>query len=335
MLTLYPQATKDLGTSWRGAWKRAYNSRGVGLAWENSYLWPSQKSTTVFAQSSPSATTKDEPAATPASRHNLATRGKWSAVLIRLGYLTLNSILLSYFHKYRVTATIGTFYPDDVSPEKEAILLRLFDQFWSPGPSPSPVTGREIQIRALLAANKFIPDILYLSSFHDLLAIVFIAAGVDESWEWPPLFGPLSEAYTMRRFWANFWHRLIYKSFNFHAATLTRTLGITQGTSFSRILNNLLVFVGSAVMHGAVADIYGKRCAWGRNTMVFWCVQPLSFVIEGVVQYNWKQCRKSQLAWVNPRVLAGFERVVGYAWVAAWLMWVVPNAAFASQNCRA
>lgn len=324
----------DLDTSWRGGWKRAYNSRRIGLVGENPYLWPEQKTTAVFAKTSDD-TYKDKPVQKPASRHNLATRSKWSSVLIRLGYLLLNSVLLSLYYKHRVSATIGYFTPADMSPEKEGILRRLFQQVSSDNLSNSPVTGREVRIRALLAANKFVPDVLFLSAFHDFLAIFFIAAGIDQSWEWPPLFGPLTQAYTMRRFWANFWHRLVYKSFNVHAATFTKTIGIPQGTSFSRILNNCLVFVQSAIMHAIVTALYGGGCAWGRGTMVFWCIQPLSFVLEAVVQYNWKQFRKSSLSWMNQSVLSVFETVVGYGWVAAWLMWSAPKAAFAFQNCSA
>ncbi|KAF1979124.1 hypothetical protein BU23DRAFT_595108 [Bimuria novae-zelandiae CBS 107.79] len=325
---------EDRDTSWRRGWKRAYNARGIGMAWENPYLWPEQRSTIVFAKPS-TDTFKDKPLEAPASRFSLATRGKWSAIFIRLGYLLLNSVLLSLYFEHRVSATVGYFKPSDMSPEKEVLLRRLFQQMFSDEPSTSPVTVRELQIRALLAANKFIPDILCLSAYHDALAIFFIATGIDQSWEWPPLFGPLTESYTMRRFWANFWHRLVYKSFNFHASTFTRMLRIPQGTPFSRILNNCLVFVLSAIMHAMVTTLYGGRCAWGRGTMVFWCIQPLSFVLEGLVQYNWKQYRKSSLSWVNTSILSAFETAVGYLWVVAWLLWSAPKAAFAFQNCPA
>jgi len=332
-LQITKDKTEELDTSWRGGWKRTYNPRAVGLAYELPYLWPEQKSSIVFAKPS-NDTFKDKPIEAPASRHNLGTRGKWSAVLIRVGYLTLNYIVMSLFFEYRVSATVGGFVPADLSPEKEGMLRRLFQQLSSEGPVASPVTGRELQIRLLLVANKFVPDVLSLSVFHDFLAIIFIATGIDQSWEWPPLFGPVTEAYTMRRFWATFWHRLVYKPFNFHASTFTKALRIPQGTSFSRILNNCLVFVLSAVMHATVTWLYGGNCAWGRGTFTFWCIQPLSFVLEGVVQYNWKQYRKSSLSFVNSTVVAAFERVAGYGWVLAWLMWCVPKSSFAFQNCR-
>ena len=320
--------TESIDQSWSAGWKRAYNARGVGETWENPYLWPEQKSTVVFAKRSSEATFKDKPVEVPRSRHSLATRGKWSAILIRLGYLCLNYILLDLYNEYRVSATFGSFTAADVSPEKEILLRRAIQQFFSNDTPVSPITGREIAIRAFMAANKFIPDILTLSAFHDFLAIIFIASGVDQSWEWPPLFGSFSHAYTMRGFWSNFWHRLIYKSFNFHASTFTRTLGVPQGTSFSRILNNCLVFVMSTIMHGVVLQVHGSSRAWGRGTLIFWGVQPLSFVLEGVVQAQWRQFKKGSLWWMNQTVVSLFERVVGYAWVAAWFIWITPKSVF-------
>ena len=243
-------------------------------------------------------------------------------------YMCLNYTLMSLYYEFRVSATFGSFTAADVSPEKEVILRRAIKQFFTKDTLTTPITGREITIRAFLAANKFIPDYLTLSAFHDFMAIIFIASGVDQSWEWPPLFGSLTHAYTMRGFWSRFWHRAIYKPFNFHASTFTRLLGIPQGTSFSRILNNCLVFVLSMIMHGIVLQVHGSSRAWGRGTLVFWGVQPLSFILEGVVQSQWKQLKKSSLWWMDQTIMSIFERVIGYVWVAAWLMWITPKSVF-------
>ena len=320
--------TENIDQSWKAGWKRAYNVRGIGRSWENPYLWPEQKHTTVFSQRSSEATFKDKPVEVPRSRHSLATRGKWSAVLIRLCYLCLNYTMMKLYNEYRVSATFGSFTAADVSPDKEVLVRRAMKQYFTNDVSISPITGREIAVRAFMAANKFIPDIFSLSAFHDFLAIIFIASGVDQSWEWPPLFGSFSHAYTMRGFWSNFWHRLIYKSFNFHASTFTQLLGIRQGTSFSRILNNCLVFIMSMIMHGIVLEVHNQPRAWGRGTLVFWGIQPLSFVLEGLVQYQWRQFKKSSLWWMNQTVISVFERAVGYLWVASWFIWITPKSIF-------
>ncbi|KAI0534151.1 hypothetical protein GGR58DRAFT_520572 [Xylaria digitata] len=43
---------------------------------------------------------------------------------------------------------------------------------------------------------------------HDLLLRVLVSAHWDHPSEWPPLFGSVLEAYSLRRFWGVFWQRL-------------------------------------------------------------------------------------------------------------------------------
>src|SRR6186713_2580150 len=77
-------------------------------------------------------------------------------------------------------------------------------------------------------------------------------------------FGQISKAYNMRQYWSIWWHRVIYRSLNSHAALMSGTLSIRQQTTFSRILNGFLVFGMGAVMHVVVTGKYGNHCAWGR-----------------------------------------------------------------------
>jgi len=69
--------------------------------------------------------------------------------------------------------------------------------------------------------------------------------------------------------------------------------------------------------------------------MRYWLLQPVAFVLEGVVQYYWGKLRRRRLGWVRAGVLAAFERTVGYAWVVAWLVWESPKRSFGLRNCNA
>jgi hypothetical protein len=189
-------------------------------------------------------------------------------------------------------------------------------------------------VRAHGAFANFVPDYLMLSAYHDFFAIVFLVVGLDRSWEWPPLFGQVSQAYSMRRFWGVFWHKLIYRSFNSHAAVTSRWLGLNQKTVFSRLVNNYLVFLLSGIMHGAVMWIFETPCAWRAN-MQYWLLQPIAFVVEGIVQYYWGRFRRSRLSGVRPSVLSAFERMVGYTWVCVWLVWEAPKRSHAIRYCNA
>lgn len=230
------------------------------------------------------------------------------------------------------TEFLGVNEADYVS-ERASIIRRLAQHCTAALPT-TPITKRELAVRINETVSNFLPDYLILSAYHDFFAIFFLATGVDQSWEWPPLFGQISEAYSMRRFWSSFWHKLIYRSFNSHAAVISRSLGIRERTVFSRLLNNYMVFLMSGVMHAAVLWRFGTKCAWSA-TMRYWSMQALAFFLEGVVQHYWGRFRKTRLMWVRPAVLSVFERLVGYLWVVAWLVWEAPRRNFTIINCEA
>jgi hypothetical protein len=222
--------------------------------------------------------------------------------------------------------------PSDHTREKEGIIRRLLQTYVGKSPPPTPVTLREFQVRALDAIDGVAGDVLLLSTYHDFCAIVFIAIGLDESWEWPPFFGVISKAYTMRGFWSMFWHRVIYRSFSSHAALVSSTLGIKQRTTLARYVNGFLVFGLSAIMHAMVTAKYGNPCAWGRS-MFYWILQPFAFMIEGMVQFFWGKVRRRIEGSVNASMLDVFERVVGYVWVCSWLIWEAPKRVTALMEC--
>ncbi|KAF2118163.1 hypothetical protein BDV96DRAFT_379060 [Lophiotrema nucula] len=71
------------------------------------------------------------------------------------------------------------------------------------------ITKRETQLCAFISLYWIWNTVLILETFHTLFAIIFVTLlGLDESEEWPWLFGSPSQAYTLRRFWGRFWHRL-------------------------------------------------------------------------------------------------------------------------------
>jgi hypothetical protein len=227
---------------------------------------------------------------------------------------------------------VGFTFEGDYALYKASILRRFVKQLLSTSNTP-PITKREFAVRAREALGNSAPDYLILSVYHDVFAIIFMTLGFDESWEWPPLFGQVTQAYSMRRYWSMFWHKLIYRSFNSHAAVISNALGINHKTVFSRIFNNSLVFLLSGIMHGAVLWQFGVKCAWSAS-MRYWLLQPVALVLEGVVQFLWEKFRRRFLNCVRPGVLGVFERVVGHTWVVTWLLWESTKRSFALAHCN-
>ena len=84
-------------------------------------------------------------------------------------------------------------------PERNATLfsddkVALFTLFES-------LEFEEIVIRAIASFMLWLNVFCVFKIFHGLLVILAVGSGFSEVRDWPPPFGPLSEAYSVRRFW--------------------------------------------------------------------------------------------------------------------------------------
>ncbi|KAF2636270.1 hypothetical protein P280DRAFT_473121 [Massarina eburnea CBS 473.64] len=324
---------------WYRGWKNLFNIRGVGTPWENPFLWPGIKYTweapkPTNTESVTISNKKEEDK--PRTRHNLTTKGRWTGVGIRLIYIAINFVLLAAYYEFMTEDHLSQTFPSDYTREKEGILRRLFWSYVGNKPPATSVTFREIQIRAREAFDAIVGDYFLLSLYHDCCAVVFIIIGLDESWEWPPFFGVISQVWSIRRFWNMFWHRVIYRSFSSHASIISRALGIRQNSQLARYVNAFLVFGLSAVMHSLISAKFGNRCAWGR-TMAYWTMQPVAFILEHVVQSVWHATLRRSVRRLlgNNGLLNVCERLVGYVWVVVWLLWEAPKRTFPLMSCEA
>lgn len=344
----HKDAQPDWSPFYRG-WKLLFNIRGVGTPWENPYLWPNIKYTWEAdkgagrtAASSPSNKNPKSPKSTPSARNGgntprLFRSGRWAGVAIRVFHFAVYFILLACVYEFMTFENIFGFEPtdSDYTREKEGIVRRFILPSFLRSSNHTPVTKREVQLRIFIALEYVVGDVLMLSLYHDFCSILWLSVGLDESWEYPPFFGQITKAYTMRRFWSMFWHRVIYRSFNAHAALISRyILRLRQRTPISRVINGLLVFGISAVMHSLVSQKMGNKCAWGRS-MLYWMWQPVAFVLEDSVQAIWGSMRGKVVGVVGIKVVKVLERIIGYAWVCSWLIWEGPKRQFALMNCSA
>lgn len=163
-----------------------WNIRGVGLPWENPYLWPGLEHTW------------DTLRLANGSWHSVTSRNRRNGVAIRFGYVLLNFFLLVCLYEFGNTEYLFGVDPSDHTPEKESIIRRLVQTFIG-SESVTPVTWREFGVRFVFSFENAADNFLLFSLYADVCAIFFVGVGLDESWEWPPFFGQITEAYTMRR----------------------------------------------------------------------------------------------------------------------------------------
>lgn len=305
------------GSPWYRGYKLLFNPRGVGTRWELRNLYPTQ---TPFAANGGEK-------GRCLGKQKSSIKPYWSAIAAQLSRALLNYILLCLYYEFVDLNAHMILSQSDFSPVQETIIRRLFAE-------TSPITPRELIIRNWIALDKTIPEYLWLSSYHNITAALFISVGLDTDNEWPPIFGPISTAYTVRRYWGLFWHRIIYRSFSAYATVVSDLLGLRRGNITRRLFNNALVFALSGIMHGTVSWGLGNRCAWGRS-LGYWMLQPVAFVLEGFVQAAWERCRgQMHLNKSGQRAVLVFERIVGYTWVHAWFCWCVPKRIYPLGHCE-
>lgn len=125
------------------------------------------------------------------------------------------SALLSV-HAMVVGPTIASsfsFQASDFAPDKELYFRRLILQTAKLTQTSSPITWHETRIRALMAVNWIWIAFVMIEVCHCMFAALFVTLlRLDEPAEWPPLFGSVRKAYSVRRFWSKFWHRLPVRS---------------------------------------------------------------------------------------------------------------------------
>jgi hypothetical protein len=85
--------------------------------------------------------------------------------------------------------------PDaDIMLMLSATKQHLFSRYWE-------ITGPELVIRASIVFAFWLNTTCIVAMIHSMLAVVHVGLHISEPAQWPPIFGPISQAYTVRQFW--------------------------------------------------------------------------------------------------------------------------------------
>lgn len=238
--------------------------------------------------------------------------------------------LLCLVEKYVASQIFpGVFMPLsiwDFSPQRETYLRRLiFLQ----------VTTRESLIRSALAFRWVWLNFLGLHIAQTAVAILFsVILRWDEASAWPPLFGNPLDAWSLRRLWGRFWHRIVYRPYMSWALVVSRRLPwITPGSSVEKAFVACFVFLLSGVSHSLVTW-QGFGCGYSGDTLWF-LMNAVAAVVETVVIKTYrKSIAKTSSNWWLPLVHRyRLDRLVGYLWVFGFMFWSVPKWDYGKVWC--
>jgi hypothetical protein len=151
-----------------------------------------------------------------------------------------------------LSKTLLEITPMDLAPAQQYFLRKS-----------AATSNREIAIRTYLSLSWIWESILYLDGANCILAILFTSVHIDRPLDWPPLFGKLSQASSLRSFWSKFWHQLAVRPYGNFGRLLVASALVPESIQRSKFLRNAIiafvVFGLSGATHAIVSFSCGHR----------------------------------------------------------------------------
>jgi hypothetical protein len=227
---------------------------------------------------------------------------------------------------------------EDFSSGNQQLFWRFLFSFPALEAQARHFVTRGAFIRIYIVCDQLIPDYLILSSYHDILSIIAVGLHIDTPEEWPPLFGQIGKAYSVRKYWSHFWHLLVYRSFSAHAEyMIVKVTGTRKRTTLTRYANNACVFVLSGLMHALVErTLNPDSCSRCGCWATFWryCLQVVAIISEEVFQRVIAKLEHRLIPGeVRSMFIAAMHRITGYIWVIFWTLWSKEFTFFPQAYC--
>ncbi|KAJ7171190.1 membrane bound O-acyl transferase family-domain-containing protein [Mycena filopes] len=148
---------------------------------------------------------------------------------------------------------------------------------------------------------------------HAGAGIVSVALGMSAPQDWPPLFGGLADATSVRAFWARGWHQLLRRPLCAHARFVSGTiLGMPDRSMASRCLQVCVAFLLSGALHYLGETMPMRRGPERSGSLVFFALQPVAIALETLV------CKLTHRAGVR------VPKTLGCVWVFGWFVVTLP-----------
>lgn len=219
------------------------------------------------------------------------------------------------------------FAASDFHPSKEILIRRLL--FSNSGP---PISSREVHIRLFVSVYWIWIAYLMLDLCHVLLSILFVVIlRLDAPEEWPSLFGSPLQAYSVRRFWARFWHRLTVPCCASTGRQITRSwLRIQPNSRAEKTFLAFWTFFLSGLCH-AVADWQAGEFCRPTDDLFFFMVNFAAAALETFALPKIRKLLRRSQGHLLSRVLLSETgtRTIGFMWLLGVFFWSAPKWQYA------
>lgn len=206
----------------------------------------------------------------------------------------------------------------DFLPSKEIYFRRL-----------TTVTFRETLVRAWIVGYWTLYSMGFYTALHDVLAFIFVSTGLDMPEDWPPLFGSIRDATSVRNFWGKFWHRLVYRSYTSYGKYISQNiLRLPRNSTAGKMFINFFVFAMSGAAHAITVRQLGYTCGYWEEFR-FYCYSFLAILVEGFIFKAYSRITRGYK--LNTTV----SKVLGYMWVFTYLFATLPKNHYPKLWCIA
>ncbi|KAF2264629.1 hypothetical protein CC78DRAFT_601276 [Lojkania enalia] len=164
-------------------------------------------------------------------------------------------------------------------------------------------------------------------------AIFSVSFNLSQPADWPPLYGRITDATTVRAFWGQFWHQTIRRPLTTFAHCITDWMGFERSTDLTFYVHIWAAFIISGIMHAQSLALLPRafnitlyEATAGMFYFFIW--QALAITVEDLIQRAWQKTGHKF------EDLGRMRFVMGYMWVACSLWISLPWAADAYIRLR-
>ncbi|KAJ6480277.1 membrane bound O-acyl transferase family-domain-containing protein [Mycena sanguinolenta] len=155
-----------------------------------------------------------------------------------------------------------------------------------------------------------------MSLAHCSASIVCVGLCLSRPQDWPPLFGDLMDAASVRTFWARGWHQLFRRFLCSHAKLFAGSKWVRNiapdGSVGSSWMQMCSAFALSGLMHHLGESV--PMGFWRSRSLMFFSIQPAAIALETLFALSCRRVVVSSCA----------KKALGLVWVVAWFSITLP-----------
>ncbi|KAK6719304.1 hypothetical protein SNK05_002439 [Fusarium graminearum] len=189
-----------------------------------------------------------------------------------------------------------------MSPRNELLFSRLEE-----------IDAQEALFRLGAVLGFWLNTFCVIHLVNSVFSLGYLISGLYPVRMLPPVWGRLSDAYTIRRFWGDFWHQTLRRHLTSISDFLVHgLLHMPRGALIARYCKLIISFFISGALHYPADRALGISVQ-ESNAITYFLVTALAIMCEDGVQH------------ISKGLGGNKRKYFGYIWVVAYMYWMTPS----------